>query len=531
VKLFGRPAAELVDEALSALVHPDDAAVVGGITVAVAGPGKCEDRAEFRVAHPGGPHHVEAVSTNLLENEDVEGIVLNLRDISERKAFEAQLEHQAFHDPVTGLPNRALFGNRVAHALERRKRDGAQLAVLFLDLDDFKTVNDSLGHAAGDALLREVGRRLHVCVRGADTAARLGGDEFGVLIEETADELHAADVAERIMAALDAPVVLGDREVTVRTSVGIAFGDAADATSACAEELLRNADAAMYMAKEQGKGRYQVFEPEMHASALARLELKTDLARALDAREFSLRYQPVVDMESGAMTGVEALVRWEHPVRGVVSPAEFIPLAEDTGLIVPLGRQLLIEACREAAALQAACPRNPPLSMSVNLSARQLQRVELIDHVREALDRSGIEPQTLVLELTETLMMQDMDLAILRLHQLRELGVRLAIDDFGTGYSSLNSIRAFPIDLLKIDKSFLGSGEGDAAVPPLTAAILGLASVLDLRPVAEGIETPAQLARLRELGCPLGQGYLFARPMTGEEARAYAAEHAAVPAR
>jgi diguanylate cyclase (GGDEF)-like protein len=454
------------------------------------------------------------------------------------QSAQAELEHQAFHDTLTGLPNRALFGNRVAHALAGQRRDRLPVAVLILDVDDFKHVNDGLGPAAGDQVLKALGERLEDCMRPVDTAARLGGDEFAVLIHDTESELHAVEVAQRVMDALRAPIGLAGMDVAITTSVGIAFGDPsaiADAAfpqgdaspEAAAEELLRNADVAMHRAKDHGKAHYEVFQPEMHARALARLELKGDLQSALDDGQFTLRYQPIMDLARGDMAGMEALLRWEHPLRGTVAPLDFVPLLEDTGMIVPVGCHVLREACAWAAHMQSVCPREPPLSMAVNVSACQLQRPELIEEVRAALSETGIPPGSLTLELTESVMMQDMELTQLRLKALRALGVKLAIDDFGTGYSSLNYIRQLPVDILKIDRSFLADPNPEVA--ELTAAIVQLARIFKLKAVAEGIENPLQLERLRRIGCDFGQGFHFAKPLAGEGILAMAASERALP--
>ncbi|HEY7401079.1 MAG TPA: EAL domain-containing protein [Actinomycetota bacterium] len=456
--------------------------------------------------------HVEILRTNLLDDANVKGIVLNVRDISERKAFEEQLAHQAFNDPVTNLANRALFRDRVVHALERQERDDRPVAVLFMDLDDFKTVNDSLGHAAGDQLLYEVGERLKTCLRAADTAARLGGDEFAILLED-GEGVEAADVANRILQMLEDPFLLENKEVFARASIGIAVAEGEQGRAGGVEELLRNADVAMYMAKENGKGRYQVFEPAMHDTALKRLELKADLQRALEHEEFQLHYQPVIELESGRISGVEALIRWIHPVRGLVPPLDFIPLAEETGLIVPIGRWVLQTACEAAVRLQEQYPSDPEFHMAVNLSARQLQRPEIVDEVRLILHETGLAADSLILEITESVMMADMELSIARLTELKELGVKLAIDDFGTGYSSLNYVRRFPVDILKVDKSFIDAVSEGGESSALTAAVIELAGILNLKPVAEGIERADQLQRLLEMNCDLGQGYLFAKPM------------------
>ncbi len=468
---------------------------------------------EFRVRHSDGFWlYVEALLTNLLDDPNVRGLVLNTRDVSERKAFEEQLARQAFRDPVTGLANRALFKDRVEHALERQVRDDHPVSVLFMDLDDFKTINDSLGHDAGDRMLGEVAERLRRCLRAADTAARLGGDEFAILLEDVGEGLGAADVAARILETLEAPFHLGSKEVLVRASIGIAIAGQHN-VPADAQELMRNADVAMYMAKESGKNRYQVFEPAMHRTALRRLELKADLRRAIDAEEFTLYYQPVIELESGEINGFEALLRWQHPERGLVPPTDFIPLAEETGLIVPIGRWVLQEATRQGKQIQERYPTDPPLHIAVNLSARQLQRPEIVAEVADALARSGLSPDSLILEITESIMMQDFDLSLQRLGELKEIGVKLAVDDFGIGYSSLNYIQRFPVDILKVDKSFIDGVNSDERRSALTATIIRLAEDLDLRPVAEGIERADQLERLLQLHCDLGQGYYFARPM------------------
>ena len=448
--------------------------------------------------------------TDLLEDEHVGGLVLNSRDISERKAFEEQLSHQAFHDPVTGLANRALFADRVAHALVGTHRTGVQLAVLFIDLDDFKTVNDSLGHQAGDSVLFEVARRLEQAVRPADTVARFGGDEFAILLDEVDSSDEVAMIADRVIDALEQPVALEGKEVYARASVGICMSDE-DLQAQDPEEFLRNADLAMYMAKRDSKGSYRLFEPTMHERVVERLELRAELQRALELGQFEVYYQPVVHLEQHTDYGVEALLRWNHPERGLVAPAQFIPLAEETGLIVPIGRWVVFEACRQGTLLHERFPRDPALTISVNLSVKQLQSDSIIEDVRGALEETGLEPSTLVLEVTETVMMADPDTAAARLNQLKDLGVRIAMDDFGTGYSSLSYLSRLPVDILKMDRSFLGAGNTDSG---LAAAIIAIGERLDLEVVAEGIEELEQIGTLRDLGCELGQGFLFARPMT-----------------
>jgi len=523
-RVLGYEPEQLEGTRLADLLHPEDVArALSFLSSVTEGEGDT-GLLEFKLRHADGSFlHTETLRTVLLHDPNVHGIVLNTRDIGERKAFEEQLSHQAFHDSITGLANRALFRDRVLHAIERQERDQRPVAVLFMDLDDFKTVNDSMGHAAGDQLLREVGERIRGELRAADTAARLGGDEFAILIEDGGDGIEAVDVADRLLRTLEAPFLIDDKEFYVRASLGIAVddGSASEHGEAGAEALLRNADVAMYMAKENGKGRYQVFEHTMHETALKRLELKADLQRALDHDEFILHFQPVMELESGRVSGVEALLRWMHPTRGLVPPLDFIPLAEETGLIVPIGRWVLEEACRRAVDLQEDYPG---VHMAVNLSARQVQRPEIVEDVRSILVSTGLDPELLILEITESVMMQDMDLSIVRLGDLKALGVKLAIDDFGTGYSSLNYVRRFPVDILKVDKSFIDGVSESGESSALTAAVIELAGILNLKPVAEGIERADQLERLLELHCDLGQGFLFARPLPPEELKQMLAE-------
>jgi diguanylate cyclase (GGDEF)-like protein/PAS domain S-box-containing protein len=478
--------------------------------ISVDGPGETDAHTlECSVTHRDGTMlRFEIQHTDLLHDEHVRGIVLNSRDVSERKAFEEQLAHQAFHDPVTKLANRALFSDRVEHALMRAGRGVPEIAVMFIDLDDFKTINDSLGHAAGDEVLQEVARRLKIAVRPTDTVARFGGDEFAVLLDGVTGSEEAADAAARILRALDLPVTIDGKNVFPRASVGICLvGE--DFETPEAEELLRNADVAMYMAKRDSKGSYRVFEPTMHERVVERLELRSDLQHALGLEQLELYYQPVVRLAGRDILGVEALVRWNHPKRGTIPPIQFIPVAEETGLIIPMGRWILETACHEAVRLQERFPREEPLTMSVNLSVRQLQSETLVTDVLGALKTTGLPASSLVLEITESLMLTDTDFAMQQLHDLKALGIRLAMDDFGTGYSSLSYLSRFPVDILKMDRSFVGSADNEA----LTSAIIALGASLSLEVVAEGIELPEQANSLEELGCELGQGYLFAKPM------------------
>jgi diguanylate cyclase (GGDEF)-like protein len=435
------------------------------------------------------------------------------RSLEVERQLEEQLRHQAFHDPLTNLANRARFMDRLEHALQRAARGGDGLAIIFMDIDDFKSVNDSLGHPIGDRLLVDVARRLEGNLRPGDTAARFGGDEFAVLLEDVGGADEAAAVALRITDSLRTPLVLNDKEVFVRASMGIASGAGSDS----ADELLRRADVAMYVAKSDGKGRFAVYDPTMERSIVGRLELAGEMQRAVERNEFVLHYQPSIILASGRIAGVEALLRWRHPTRGMLQPAEFVSVAEETGLILPIGRWVLREACLQVRRWQEQFPSEPPLTMAVNISARQVHQPGLLDVVSNALRESGIDPSTLVLEITESLMMQDADLAIARLNELKQLGVRLAIDDFGTGYSSLSYLRRFPVDILKIDKSFVDGVSHRGKEQELAQSIIELGQTLHLEIVAEGVEHADQLGWLQSRHCTLGQGFLFSEPIAASE--------------
>ncbi len=418
------------------------------------------------------------------------------------------LEHQAFHDTLTGLPNRSLFQDRLVHAIARQERDRRPLAVLLIDLDDFKTVNDSLGHAAGDELLKFVADSLRAGLRPGDTAARLGGDEFAVLVEDMRGRADAVRVAERILRALTQKLLIEDKEVFVKGSVGIAITHGGES----ADNVLRNADVAMYAAKGEGKGRYQIFDGAMHEGVMERLDLKTDLQRAVERREFVVQYQPLFDLTSGKLVSAEALVRWNHPQRGLVAPGEFIPLAEEAGSVLQIGRFVLEETCRQLRWWQMQYDAD--FSVSVNLSGRQLQEAGIVDLVAEVLRSGPIAGSSLTLELTESVLMKDTKQTVEKLNGLRALGVRLAIDDFGTGYSSLAYLRQFPIETIKIDRSFVqgvADGPEDSA---LARAVIKLADTLGMTTVAEGVETQAQADQLASFGCQVGQGFLYSHPMT-----------------
>ncbi len=512
-RVLGRPPVEGGERTFEADVHPDDRPHVARAMAYVATSPHAERRFECRAGHTDGTWRtLEVVAKNLLDDPAVDGIVVNHRDVTERKVLEDQLIQQAFHDPLTRLANRALFGDRVAHALRRRRRQRRGVAVLFVDLDDFKTINDGLGHGAGDEVLQEVAMRLRSTLRPGDTVARLGGDEFAFLLEDISDVDDARRVAERVTDALSPPITVERSELTVKASIGIALADDDDVA---ASDLLRDADAAMYTAKRRSRGGYEVFEPAMHAAAVTRLELEADLRRAIERSEFVLYYQPIVQLGSGAVTGFEALIRWIHPTRGFLPPADFIPVAEQTGLIVPIGRWVLEQACEQARVWAAMSRGRSGVTVSVNLSPRELRETTLVAGVGEILRRTGCDPASIVLEITETSMVEDAESTLGTLHALKALGVRLAIDDFGTGYSSLSYLRRLPVDILKIDRSFVsaaGSGERELA---LVDAVFRLGRTLGLETIVEGVEDPEQRDRLVRLGCELGQGFLFARPMDG----------------
>jgi len=513
LRALGYEAGALVGASLVELVHPSDVPLVRGFFAEALADGEVTPAVEWRMrARDGRWLSFENVATPRLDDPTVRGVVVASRDVSERARLVTQLEHLAFHDPLTNLPNRALFRDRVDQALARSDRYGRGVAVLFLDLDHFKHVNDSLGHEAGDRLLVEVASRLSDCIRRVDTACRLGGDEFAVLLEGVAKDEDLLDVPHRVVEALSLPITIAGKEFVVGASIGVARAEAGET----ADDVLRNADVAMYHAKSRGRGVCQVFEPYMHEAAVERLTLEADLRRALACDEFHVAFQPIVELESGRIVGVETLLRWDHPTRGAVSPARFVPLAEETGLIVPLGAWVLREACRRVASWRAH-GEHADLHVTVNLSGRQLQDADLVDTVRRTVEESGLPPDRLVLEITESVVMQNTAVTLLRLRELRALGVRLAIDDFGTGYSSLAYLHRFPLDILKVDRAFveLLARSGDE-VPDVAIAqtIVQLAHSLRLATIAEGIEEPAQLEALLRFGCQFGQGYHFSPPVS-----------------
>lgn len=459
-------------------------------------------------------------------NDDEVGQLLRSmqRMVANLRASEDRLVHQATHDALTSLANRALFRERVTRAT-KMATTGRSVAVMYIDLDNFKDVNDGLGHDAGDKLLSTVAERLLNATRGCDTVARLGGDEFAILLRGVREQADVAIVAERVARSLEEPLGVGGTDVRVGASIGIAFGGPATA----ADDLLRQADAAMYAAKHGGKGRHVIFEESMHQAALERLVLESDLRRALERGELELHYQPIIHLGTRRIVGAEALIRWRHPERGMVLPGDFIPLAETTGLILPIGRWVLGEACRQGAEWrrltsiagdQARAPQldtHTDFKIGVNISAWQIQHPDMAESVRIALRESGLPPAALTLEITESVMLRDTDATLARLRELKAIGLSLAIDDFGTGYSSLSYLKHLPIDVLKIDKAFVdpvGSGSENTS---LTRAIVALGDALGLRMVAEGVERPEQVEGLRFLGCHFGQGYYFARPIPAAE--------------
>jgi diguanylate cyclase (GGDEF)-like protein/PAS domain S-box-containing protein len=450
---------------------------------------------------------LECVGSNLLDDPAVRGLALNLRDVTERKALEDQLRQLAFHDPLTLLANRSLFRNRVEHALALSRRTQDRLAVLMIDLDNFKNVNDSLGHDVGDRLLQTAAQRLVKCTRAADTVARLGGDEFAVLLEGVSTLELAERIAASVTEAFREPIGIDGNDLTVTASVGVALSEPGDET----EHVLRNADIAMYNAKAAGKGRHVVFHARMQEQLRERLRLEDDLNQALARGEFFLEFQPIVDLKSTELLGVEALVRWQHPVQGRLLPGQFIPMAEETGQIIALGRWVLEDACRRVQVWRRGIAAGDGLRVAVNISGRHLQQGDLLADVRHALEVSGLDAGSLLIELTESTMMHNSEANLAKLRELKALGVRLAIDDFGTGYSSLSYLHRFPIDILKIDRSFISRLTESSEGPKLARAIVMLGETLGLETVAEGVEADDQVTQLLELGCVAAQGYLFSQ--------------------
>jgi diguanylate cyclase (GGDEF)-like protein/PAS domain S-box-containing protein len=528
-KILGYSQEDLTNSSPMEQIHPDDRPRVLGAAEKARVTGRGE-RLEYRIRHKDGSWRVLESTANVIRgiNGETEGLVVVNRDITERKRAEEMLAHNAFHDGLTNLANRALLLDRLGRALATSKRHpDFKFAVLFIDVDGFKVFNDSLGHTAGDALLILIARRLSACLRrvdtisrqrqsgdnepvvGDNTLARPGGDEFAVLAEDLRDPSDAIRVAERIQQKLAMPFDVDGHEIVVTASIGIAF---TSNPSAEAQDVLRDAEIAMYRAKHTGKARCEVFDNAMHAGALKRLQLETDMRRGVDLGEFLVYYQPIVSLQDGQIVGFEALTRWHSP-KGLVMPNEFIPVANETGIILSINRQLLIEACRQLRSWQQLFPSDPPLSLSVNISPKQFAQADLASQIGQLLQESGVDPHCVDLEITETIAMADAERSAGVLAQLKALGVGLDIDDFGTGYSSLSRLQRFPVDTLKIDRAFVSHMDSDQETHEIVRIIVMLAHNLGLKVVAEGVETQAQLELLRQVGCERAQGYLFSRPV------------------
>jgi PAS domain S-box-containing protein len=528
-KVLGYSAEDLKTTSSFEQIHPDDRPRVVQAAEKARHSGQGE-RVEYRIRHKDGSWRTLESTANAIRNArgKTDKLVIVNRDITERKRAEELLAHNAFHDGLTSLPNRALFIDRLQHALTLSKRHANyKFAVLLIDVDEFKIINDSLGHTAGDELLIQIGQRLKDSVRRVDTVsrprissapnwpnrdddtlARLGGDEFTILLDDIRDPIEAVRVAERVQAELAAPFAINQQEIVISASIGIASSSSPHTQ---AEDLLRDADIAMYRAKRAGKARCEVSDPAMHANALKRLKLETDLRKALDLGEFRVFYQPIVSLQTGKITGFEALTRWQRP-EGIVPPAEFIAVAEEIGLIIPMNRQLRLEACQRLQAWQSEFPANPPLTMSVNITPKEFAQPDLASEIGTALKHIGFDPACLQLEIIETIAMGDAEKSGQVLAQLKALGVRLSIDDFGTGYSSLSRLRRIPVDTLKIDRAFIMHMDTDSESHEIVRTIIMLAHNLRLKVVAEGTETEEHIRLLKQLNCEMAQGYSYSRP-------------------
>ncbi len=517
-ELFGYRAEDIQGFGVRAFIVPEDlltecenvrAAILAGNTV---------QKETSRRHRDGRLIPVSMIGFRVKSGDAAGGVVYIYQDISERKSFEEQITHQAFHDALTGLPNRSLFAERLERALARGKRRGEyQYAVLMIDLNKFKAVNDSLGHAAGDLLLVEIATRIRSCMRSVDTVARLGGDEFAVILEEFRAKREVINVAERIQESLRRPCLVCGGEVFPGASIGIVLRTKEYTSS---EDILRDADIAMYRAKELSRS-YMIFDRRMHKEILETISLEAELREALAHGDMVLHYQPIVNVDSRGLEGFEALVRWNHPTRGIVPPGKFIPLAEETGIILPLGRWVITEACRQLGHWQRTIPGAERLSVSVNVSCRQFGRDGLVEHVAQVLEETGLDPSLLKLEITESVLMRDTGHSIHELNRLKALGVRIAVDDFGTGYSSLAYLRQLPIDLLKIDRSFISGSDNPEDNIQIVRSIISLARNLGLTVIAEGVEREDQFARLQSVRCDKAQGYMFSRPVDVGAAERY----------
>ncbi len=508
IEMLGHQPEALEGTKLSDWVHPDDVFALTALSASGGGSAR-----ELRLRSSDRRFVTcEARASSLLEDAHWRGIVLNIRDVSDRKALEERLRYQAFHDNLTGLANGGVFRDRLENALGRADRRDEPVTVFLIDVDDFKSVNDSFGHAAGDELLETIAERLRSSVREADTIARLGGDEFGVILEGGRASPHPEEVAERLVAAVAEPVEVDGGRLTATVSVGIARSVRGDRD---ADSAILHADIAMYSAKAQGKGGWAVYGSHMHKDLQRRLELKADLLRAVvDADQFELYYQPIVTIDDGLMVGLEALLRWNHPTYGQIAPGEFIPLAEESVAIVQIGRWVLEEACREG---KRWVDMSGDLTIAVNVSVRQLESTRLVDDVRRALEQTSFPADRLVLEVTESAVVTDIEGSVSVLRELKELGIQIAIDDFGTGYSSLSQLDYLPVDIIKVDRSFVLHSHDREEQTALFRAIRDIGESLHLKTIAEGIESPEQLHELQSLHWSLGQGFLFSRPKPAAE--------------
>jgi Amt family ammonium transporter len=513
VAQYGYTRAQFAAMRVTEVVAPEDVAFFA--TDGSSVPTGARVAAESRHRRSSGEMFAVALTSHRVEFSGRTAVLVVAQDISERVRFQQQLSHQALHDALTGLPNRALFTDRLERAMAPGSHDGRAVGVVFLDLDGFKVINDSLGHDVGDELLIAVGERLAGCLAPEDTLARFGGDEFVVLFQDL-EQLHrATDIPERMLNSLRSPIRISERDVFVTASIGVAT-HVGGGSSLDAQNVVRKADIAMYQAKAAGKARSVRFHDGMDPPAIGRLDLETDLRRAVDRGEWVLHYQPEFDLRSGELVGMEALVRWQHPDRGLVPPGEFIPLAEETGLIAQIGEWVLREACRQTQAWQALRPAEAPLTVGVNIAARELAEPTFVARVKAILDEFGLAPTALRIELTESSAMRDPQWTTAVLQGLRALGVELAVDDFGTGYSSLSYLSSLPVDVLKIDRAFVVALENDRSGSAIVTAIVAVAHTLSMQVTAEGIETAAQLEQLKRLGCERGQGYYLSRPLTAD---------------
>jgi diguanylate cyclase (GGDEF)-like protein/PAS domain S-box-containing protein len=527
-KVLGYSMAELSTTSPLEQIHPDDRERVSR-AAENARTGRSGETLEYRIRHKNGSWRVLESTANPIRNAEGQmgGLVIVNRDITQRKRAEETLAHNAFYDGLTNLPNRTLLLDRVGRALAiARRHPDFNFAILCIDIDGFKVINDSLGHSAGDALLIKIAERLTACLRPADTVsrpaglpqkelavgdislARPGGDEFVVIVEELRDPSNALRIAERIQAKLSSPFDLDGHEIVVTGSIGIALSGN---TSTEPEGVLRDAEIAMYRAKNAGRARWEVFDQAMHAGAVRRLQLESDLRKAVEKGEFRVYYQPIVSLQNSRVVGFEALSRWYRP-EGMALPAEFMPVANETGVIIAINRELLWQGCRQLLQWQSSFPADPPLFLSVNVTAREFVQPELASQIRQTLQQAGVDPACIALEITETIAMADADTSSAVVTELKKLGVRIDIDDFGTGYSSLSRLQGFPVDTLKVDRAFVSRIDSDRETYEIVRIIIMLAHSLGLHVVGEGIETETQLDLLRKLGCDLGQGYLFSKP-------------------